>query len=299
MVEFSESGDGLWKRGFAGDTLNVAWAARALLPESKPVAYLTRAGVDDISSAMTSFIAEAGIVTDPIQTDPERTVGLYSITVDEAGERSFSYWRSASAARHLADDTEQLAHTFEKAELVYLSGITAAILGERGRANLLSAVNRAKRSGTRFAYDPNYRPKLWGSLQEMQDFTAQIVARTDIVLPTFDDEQLGFGDRTPSMTKDRLVRWGCPEVVVKNGTQPTLVRTETVEEAVAVRSPQRPVDTTGAGDSFNGGYLAARLEGHSAQYAATLAQAVAARVVMQRGALVDMDALREIRDKVE
>ena len=95
MVEFFDRGDGCWQRGFAGDTLNVAWTLRALLPAEVPVGYVSRVGRDAVSDAMVDFIAAAGIGTEGISRDPERTVGLYTIATDAGGERSFTYWRQA------------------------------------------------------------------------------------------------------------------------------------------------------------------------------------------------------------
>lgn len=293
MVEFFDRGDGLWQRGFAGDTLNVAWALRALLPVEVPVGYVTRVGQDAVSQAMVDFIAAAGIGTASISRDPDRTVGLYTIATDAAGERSFSYWRDASAARHLAEDEGALATGLTGARLVYLSGITAAILGPQGRATLLAALEQTKGQGALIAHDPNHRPRLWESPAAAQDFARQIAALADILLPTFDDEAAAFGDADPAATAARLTGWGCGEVVVKDGAQETLLALDGQTSRHLPPQGLRPVDTTGAGDGFNGGYLAARLAGHDPASAVRMAQAVAARVVMQRGALVPPDVLRQ------
>ena len=293
MVEFFDRGDGFWQRGFAGDTLNVAWALRALLPGEVPVGYVTRVGQDVVSEAMVDFIAAAGIGTASISRDPDRTVGLYTITTDAAGVRSFSYWRQASAARHLAEDEGALAAGLVGARLIYLSGITAAILGPAGRDTLLAALKRAKGQGALIAHDPNHRPRLWESPAAAQEFARQIAALADILLPTFDDEATAFGDADPAATAARLTGWGCGEVVVKDGAQETLLALDGQTSRHLPPQGLHPVDTTGAGDGFNGGYLAARLAGHDPVAAVRMAQAVAARVVMQRGALVPPDALRQ------
>jgi 2-dehydro-3-deoxygluconokinase len=293
MVEFFDRGDGLWQRGFAGDTVNVAWALRALLPPEVPVGYVTRVGSDAVSDAMLAMLSQAGIGTDAITRDAERTLGLYTIATDAAGERSFTYWRSTSAARHLADDPAALARQLTGARLVYLSGITAAVVGVAGRTALLTALERVKAGGARVAYDPNYRPRLWESVEAMQDFASRIVALADILLPTFDDESAGFGDASPAETAERLTAWGCGEVLVKNGARATVLA---LDGAVSEHLPPqgiRPLDTTGAGDAFNGGYLAGRLVGRAPADAVKVAQAVAARVVLERGALAPAEALRQ------
>lgn len=293
MVEFFDRGDGCWQRGFAGDTLNVAWMLRALLPEDVPVGYVTRVGRDAVSDAMVAFIAGAGIATDAIARDLERTVGLYTIATDAAGERTFSYWRQSSAARALAQDAVALGETLSGARLVYLSGITAAIVGDAGRAVLLATLAEAKSAGARVAYDPNYRPRLWDDTGAMQHFSQKIAALADILLPTFEDEAAAFGDADPAATAARLQAWGCSELVVKDGARETLLVADgTVSRQLPPLCPS-PVDTTGAGDAFNGGYLAARLRGQNQAQAVATAQRVAARVVMERGALAPVDALRQ------
>lgn len=293
MVEFFDRGDGLWQRGFAGDTLNVAWALRALLPASVPVAYLTRVGTDPVSQAMVDFIAGAGIGTGTISRDAERTVGLYTIATDPKGERTFSYRRDSSAARRLADDPAWLEAALRGAGLVYLSGITAAVVGIGGRLALLAAIERAKAEGALIAFDPNYRPRLWNDLAEMRGFVRRVAGLANILLPTFDDEAAAFHDGSPEATVERLGHWGCREIVVKNGAQPTVLGAGGRITAIPPQQGVTPVDTTGAGDAFNGGYLAARLGGRDTDAAVRVAQAVAARVIQERGALVDPVDLRK------
>lgn len=294
MVEFFNRGDDCWRRGFAGDSLNVAWALRALLPKSYPVEYVTRVGEDGVSSDFVEFLEESDLGTGCISRDSNRTLGLYTIKTDEQGERSFDYWRSQSAAKCLADDPRALEQALAGFGWVYLSGISAAIIESRGRMNLLKVIESLRTQGVKFAYDPNFRPKLWSSLDEMRDFTQQMTRLSSLVMPTFDDELAAFGDSTPEATAERLLSGGAEQVVVKNGTQPTLVANHSALQNYAVEQPVIPLDTTGAGDSFNGGFLSAYLQGASLEKAVRRGQAVSARVVLHRGALLPYAELRKI-----
>jgi 2-dehydro-3-deoxygluconokinase len=292
MVEFSRRGDGLWEQGFAGDTFNTAWAMRALLPAAARVDYLTRVGTDGFSDGMVEMFAGAGIGTAHVGRDPARIVGLYAIRTDASGERSFTYWRSESAARRLAADPAALEAALAGADLVYLSGITLAILPVEDRERLLRTLGTRGSRSFRVAFDPNLRARLWEDGATAARTIARAAAGADILLPTHEDEAAGFGDADAAATLARYAGLGVPEIVVKDGTRPTLWQAG----AQAGRSPvvpsRRAVDTTGAGDAFNGAYLAARLAGEEAARAVALAQRVAARVVEHRGALLAAAELR-------
>ena len=174
---------------------------------------------------------------------------------------------------------------------MYFSGITLAILDDAARKTLLAAVAKARAAGSLVAFDPNYRPRLWRSREEAQAAILDALAVTDIALPTFPDEQMLFGDATPQATAERLGKL-VGEVVVKNGEEPALIAESGTLQPFRPIHVAAPVDTTGAGDSFNGGYLAARLAGHAPAEAVQRAHRVAAAVVQVRGALAPFETLR-------
>lgn len=297
MVEFYDAQDNSWRRGFAGDTLNVAWALRALLNETFKIDYLTRVGSDKISQEMLVFLKKLDLGTDLIQIDQDRTVGMYTISVDDSGERSFSYWRGESAAKRFATDLSVLSETVKETDLIYLSGITAAIVDSAGRENILACLKGAKSNGSYIAYDPNYRKSLWSCLDSMREFTHEIMGLADIILPTFDDEVAAFCDVSKEDTFRRLSALGCNEIVIKDGVKPTHIMSAEDKFEVDLCCKNVPVDTTGAGDSFNGAYLAARLNGQDVVTAVRKAQAVSSKVVLHRGALVAREILLKAFDE--
>ena len=294
MVEFFDAGEGSWRRGFAGDTLNVAWCAKALLPSDCQVDYVTRVGQESVSEDLLTFLKSAYIGTEAIQRDANRTLGLYTIKTDAAGERTFDYWRSHSAARCLADDPQQLLESLKGVDWLYLSGISAAIVEAKGRSNLLDVLAELRQNGLKVAYDPNYRPKLWESSEAVMAFSRAVAPLCDVVLPTFDDEQSACGDQSPQMTIERLLDWGAELVVVKNGAAATEVGGANVRQNFALPQVNSPVDTTGAGDSFNGAFLAHYMLGASLERSIKSAQRVSAGVVMERGALVPFATLARL-----
>jgi 2-dehydro-3-deoxygluconokinase len=289
MLELSGRTSDGWRMGFAGDTFNTLWALHALSGE-RPASYVSAFGDDPFSRDQIAFLAEHGIGIGASPIIAGARPGLYAITLTGA-ERSFTYWRADAAARQLASDPAALRKSLEDQSLVYFSGITLAILDEPARRTLLAAVANARNAGALIAFDPNYRPRLWSGPEEARSVISRALAVTDIALPTFPDEQMLFGDESPAETAGRLAET-VAEIVVKNGEAPALVVADGRSEQIPAIHVPSPTDTTGAGDSFNGGYLAARLAGDAPAKAAHRAHKVAAAVVQVRGALAPFEILR-------
>ena len=289
MVELSGAAEGLWRQAFAGDTFNTAWYLRALMPAAARVDYLTCVGRDAISDKMVDFIAGSGVGTGCITRHPSRAPGLYMIDLKD-GERSFTYWRDSSAARCLADDEDQLARSLAGADLVYFSGITLAILAPDRRRALLAALRACD---ARVAFDSNMRLRLWRDAEEMRDWIVQGAAVSDIALPSFDEESAHFGDAGPRDTAERYRAAGVAEVLVKNGGGEMLGLHGGDWLEIPAGARIAPVDTTGAGDSFNGGYLSARLAGLGMAEAVARGHATASKVITRPGALIPHDLLAD------
>jgi 2-dehydro-3-deoxygluconokinase len=295
MIELSGGEDDRWRMGFAGDTFNTAWYARAILPARHGVAYVTALGDDPFSARLRGFIADAGIAADRLRTVPGRRPGLYAISL-EKGERSFTYWRGQSAARCLADDARWLAAALDQAGALYFSGITLAILAPPAREHLLAALAQRRAAGARIAFDTNFRPALWPDLDEARAAMQAACRIADVALPSFDDEQKLFGDTSPEQAAGRIAALGPPEVIVKNAEKDCLLRTRDGIVAVAAETPKKVVDTTGAGDSFAGAYLAGRILGLDPPAAARLGHRVAAQVVGVHGALMKIDRAKALAE---
>lgn len=286
MVEFAPSGvDGAFRMGFAGDTMNTAWYLKRRLPRSAEVDFLTAVGTDRVSDRMIAFLEDAGIGVAHIARRPDRTVGLYVIQL-ENGERSFSYWRGQSAARSLACADANLPGALAGATMAYFSGITLAILSVSDRTHLLDNLRALRASGGTIAFDPNLRPGLWQAREDMTEVVTRAAAVSDIVLPSFEDEAVWFGDATPEATARRYASSGARLVVVKNGPNSILVCDSGVLSWHDPTPVTEIVDTTAAGDSFNAGFLASHLEGMHLADSIRAGADLAAKVVQLRGALI-------------
>ena len=288
MAELAPTGTGGdFRLGFAGDTFNTAWYLARCAPEAE-ISYLTVVGDDALSTQMMAFLRDGGIDDRFVRVSPDRTVGLYLISLAN-GERSFSYWRGQSAARTLADDPDALRSAMAEVDWIYVSGITVAILPPERREALLDALREARWAGKTVAFDPNLRPKLWASNREMTEGVMRAAAACDIALPSFEDEAAWFGDADPEATADRYLAAGATTVVVKNGGAAVFYVGGSDRGEVAVTPVEDVIDTTAAGDSFNAGFLAHLTAGAPLPSAIARACALSRAVVQQRGALVPID----------
>ncbi|MBB3607166.1 sugar kinase [Rhizobium sp. BK602] len=294
MVELSQAKDGHLRKGFAGDTFNTAWYARACLPQDWSIDYFTALGDDAMSDEMLAFMTEHGIGTTSIRRLRGKTPGLYMINLKD-GERSFSYWRDSSAARQLATDGDALRTAIEASNVLYFSGITLAILSHEDAETLLAELRRAKAVGKLVVFDPNIRPRLWSSLDAMHTLIGEGARASTIVMPSFDDEVAHFADDSIAGTIRRYRQHGASMVVVKNGPDGATIGTDAGETLVPAVKVAKVVDTTSAGDSFNGAFLAHYLEHDDPIAAARFAAGIAAKVIQEHGALVPPEKLQTAR----
>lgn len=285
MLELSQDGNG-WRLAYGGDTLNTAiHLARGGLD----TAYLTALGTDPFSADLKARWAAEGLDTSLILADPARNPGLYAITIDEAGERSFTYWRGESAARRLFD-CEGIAaalQTAARADLLAFSLVSLAVLPEDGRKALISLAEKVRGNGGCVAFDGNYRPRLWSDQATARAARDAAIATASIGLPTLEDETMLSGETDAAAVAAHWQRLGCAETVVKLGARGCRLPDGTELAPAAVL---KPVDTSGAGDAFNAGYLGARLREETPRQAALAGHALAGWTIMRRGAIPARDS---------
>ncbi len=280
-------------RRLGGDTLNAAIYLARLRPDLR-VGYLTRLGDDWMSLWMRDRIAAEGVDTSAIALEAGASPGLSFIRTDAAGERSFIYWRDQAAARRLLSGAGAAAEetALAQAGCVLFSGITLAILPEAARARLLAALARHRDAGGTVAYDTNYRARLWPSPSEAADWTARALAVTTLALPSTEDLSAIFGTSGAQSAMALCARHAAGEIALTDGGAPVLHRAASgLLQQVDLPPPVTACDTTAAGDSFNAGFLAARLGGAPPREAVLAGARLSARVVQYPGAIIPKEAM--------
>ena len=292
MIELRHRSETELELSYGGDTLNTAvYLARLLEARDAAVDYVSAVGEDPYSDQMLALWRSEGVGTGHVTRLPDRLPGLYTIRTDERGERTFTYWRSSSAARHMLRDPHgpDLQNALAHHDLLYVSGITLGILDPPQRGTLLELAERVRANGGRVVFDSNFRVAGWPEPEIARRTFDEMLRRADIALPTLEDEQRLFAVGDVAECIGRLRDLGVAEVAVKRGELGCHLAAPDFEGPVRT-DPVQMVDSTAAGDSFNAGYLAARLTGQGPQDAARLGNRLAAVVIQHRGAIIPKDA---------
>jgi len=289
MVEFAPAGSGAspadYRLGFAGDTFNTAVGLARL---GIATSYVTLLGDDPLSDRIIALMQQEGIGDALVQRLAGRQPGLYVIANAPDGERTFRYWRSESPARELwADDrpAQVIEDGLDDFSHIYLSGITLAIMQPPARQRLRTFLQGYRQRGGTVVFDSNYRPRLWADAGEARAAIGEFLSVADIALLTLEDEQALWGPLPAGEVLQRHRDAGVGELVIRQGPEPVITCAGGQLKRVDVPAVRDVVDTTGAGDAFNAGYLARRLCGGAAEEAAAWGSRAAGAVIRQRGAI--------------
>jgi len=287
MLELSasDSKPDLRRLGFGGDTLNTAIYLARL---GVPVDYVTALGDDPYSERMIDAWRAERVGTRLVQRVAGRLPGLYMIEVDEAGERRFFYWRQQAPAREIFGNagTSDLCNALLHYEWLYLSGVSLSLYGGAGRERLFDLLRQFRAQGGKVAFDSNYRPRAWPSVEVARREIRDQLALTDLVLSSLEDETGLNHVASAEQAADLIHGLGPRTVVIKRGGQGCMVSIEGRKSDVPAVKVTKIVDATAAGDSFNAGFLAAILRGEDPLQAARLGHRCAAIVIGHRGAIV-------------
>lgn len=288
MIELSIDGvPGVGHVGVSGDTLNTAIYLRRSLDQIHHVSFVSKLGSDPLSEQMINFYRTEGLDTARIFRHPKLLPGLYAINLADDGERSFQYWRENSAARQLFQSD---GHIDFKAlaglDVVYYSAISLAILPPTVRDAFLDWLVRFRSDGGRVAFDSNYRPKLWESQSAAQHYVERAWRSCDIGLPSVDDEIDLFGDDSLESVLDRFQSYQIPTGAMKCSASGPVALNREVAGNLDFKAAPVVVDTTAAGDSFSGAFLAAHLSGASLPAAMLAGHNCASNVVQFKGAII-------------
>lgn len=280
------AGVSLFRRATAGAELNVAIGLARL---GLRVGYLTRLGSDSLGQQVLDTLRREGVDDRYVTRDDTHSTGLMLKSRETDGrDPQIEYHRQHSAARQMGPD-DLPAAPGRLARHLHLTGIPPA-LSPGLRQLVFDLAERARAQGMSISFDPNLRPRLWASRDEMVDTVNQLARRCDWILPGLSEGQQLSGREQPQAIADFFLAQGAQRVIVKLGAAGAW-HAEAAGGASG-RVPGCPVpavlDSVGAGDGFAAGVISALLEGASTAAAVARGNAIGARVVQFPG---DSDGL--------
>ena len=274
MLEFNASEEGALSEvsqfivGWGGDSSNFSIAASRA---GGKVGYLTRLGEDEFGESFLKLWNREGIDTSRIVKDPDAYTAVYFIS-RKGKQHYFTYFRRDSAASRMTP-AFLLQDYIAGAKLLHISGISQAI-SVGACDTVFAAVGIAKTAGRLVSYDPNYRPKLW-PLERARAVIHETCRRADMIFPSLEDARLLTGMSAPEQIARFYLELGPKVVVVKLGSDGALLATV---DGMRSFPPYRveSIDMSGAGDTFDGAFVAAYLTGRSPDQCMRFANAAAA-----------------------
>ncbi|MBB1353689.1 sugar kinase [Pseudoalteromonas sp. SR45-5] len=289
MVELRAMSAATLHQSFAGDVYNSAVYLKRCFPQVT-TSVVTALGQDNLSKKMLERFESEQINTQLVFAHDTKVPGMYYIETDEHGERSFIYWRNDSAAKKVvdfldADALEQLS----QGDMFFFSGISLAIIEESAREDFWKVVKELKDAGVKIVFDPNYRARLWNSVEETKEQYHLAFTFADITLPGVEDLTTLYGVHSVEAVVEYLKPYQIEEIVVKNGPESVVTKEGDTLQSHTIVPAKNVVDTTSAGDAFNGVYLGARLSDKSISSAVQLAAKAAGTVIQQPGAIAPKD----------
>ena len=276
------------KLNFGGDVLNTALYYARL---NGDVSFLTALGDDNFSTQMISHWDTENIDTSKVLKIKDKVPGLYAIQTDNQGERSFYYWREQAPIKEIFNylSTKDLEQYTQEYKYLYFSGISLSRWNDKQLETFTDWLKdfKASNKNKEIIFDLNYRPKCWLSKEQTKAYIEKVLKYVTIVLTTFDDEELLFEDTSYQQTLDRYNSFNIPIVIIKHGTNPTVLQCQDKINLIEADKIVSPIDTTAAGDSFNAAFLAALTNKLNLKTSIKFAQIFAAEIIQHQGAIID------------
>lgn len=298
MLELVNQGEGSLGKSFAGDVYNTSVYLKRAFTQFN-AKFVSALGQDKLSQEFITCIENESIDTSLIAKSDKQHMGAYMVVNDEDGERSFIYWRNDSAAKRMMSLlTKQLSEQVTLSnDIVFFSGITIAILLPEERALLWEFLKLQKSLGARIVFDPNYRPALWENVETARSEIDTAFRLSDWLMPGLDDFKALYQLSSIEECIEFCSTYEFDELVIKQGSDAVHILDKNSHTIYEIVASTNVVDTTSAGDAFNGVYLGARLSGKSPMYATRFANYAASKVIESPGAIMPKSLFIESVDQ--
>ena len=296
----SAAGQRLFEQNPGGAPANVL---TCLSKFGKKTAFIGKVGADMHGQFLTSVLEDNQICTDGVIADDNVFTTLAFVALSDSGERSFSFARKPGADTCLTQE-ELKEELIRDSKIFHLGSLS--LTAEPAKGTSFKALEIAKESGCIVSYDPNYRAPLWDSKEAAIEGMRSVISYVDVMKISDEETELLTGNKEPKDAAEALIAQGVSVVAVTLGAEGALVCTKEGQTIVPGYKANM-VDTTGAGDSFWGGFLYQLVESGKRPEEVTLEEAasfakfgnaVASLCVEKRGAIPAMPTLEDVAGRI-
>lgn len=306
----SEAGQKVFEQNPGGAPANVL---TALSKFGRKAAFIGKVGKDMHGTFLKEVLIENGISVEGLVEGEDVFTTLAFVDLSDSGERSFSFARKPGADTCLTQ-AEMRADLIKNSKIFHIGSLS--LTAEPVKSTTLKALEIAKEAGCIISYDPNYRAPLWDCQEDAIREMRSVLPFIDVMKLSDEETELLTGIEKPENAAFKLIEQGVSMVAVTLGADGALIATKEGCAHVAGFSAN-VVDTTGAGDSFWGGFLHKLLECYEMRQEAvaqsrfltditleeavefgTFGNAVASLCVEKRGAIPAMPTLEEVEKRI-
>jgi 2-dehydro-3-deoxygluconokinase len=243
--------------------------------------WVSKVGNDPFGTFIMKRLQEESVNTDCVLVDSEYATGFQIKSKVEVGDPEVCYFRKNSAASHLhSSDFNQ--NYFLAAKHMHMTGIPLAVSASM-REFALHALISMKAAGRTVSFDPNLRPTLWASKEEMIFTINEAAKQANYVLPGIEEGKILTGYENPEDIASYYLDAGVELVVIKLGEQGAFFKTAREQGMVEGIKVTHIVDTVGAGDGFAVGLLSGLLQNDSLTQSVMRANAIGSLAVQSPG----------------
>ena len=306
LIDFTPSGTSaagmrLFEQNPGGAPANVLAALNRC---GLKTAFIGKVGSDMHGKFLEETLKNAGICTDGLILDEDVFTTLAFVALNDAGERSFSFARKPGADTMLKPEDVNL-ELLSQSRMFHVGSLS--LTDEPAKSATLFALKKAKELGCIISYDPNYRALLWSGRDAAIAGMREVLPFVDVMKMSDEETALLTDIADPAKAAAKLVALGIPLVAVTLGAEGAYVCTKEGGEVVPGFS-SRVVDTTGAGDSFWGGFLyslakcgktPSKVTLKEAVSFARFANALASLCVEKRGGIPAMPSLDKVEERLQ
>ncbi|MCD8511692.1 MAG: sugar kinase [Bacillus sp. (in: Bacteria)] len=267
-----------YQRKVGGAELNFAVGAARLGLQS---AWLSRLGKDEFGRVIHTFMRGEGVDVSQVEFVDGIPTSVYFKEVMEDGSGRSFYYRNPTPMSDLTpeDISEEYIASFK---LVHLTGVFLALNPERHLPIVERVIEHAKKHGVKVSMDPNIRLRLW-SKEKAKEVLTKLLPHVDVLLTGEEEGEILLGTSDVEEMITQFQGFGISHVVIKKGADGASATTGEGTLEMPPFKPRKVVDTVGAGDGFDAGYIKGYLSGWSVEKTLRFANKVGSMVVSVAG----------------